>query len=62
MFSENYFQNISADLKEPKVNINCTMDDVRSCFLGMPHGTTQNHVFNQKSHISGIFKKSVKDF
>ena len=34
-------QNISADLiNDQKNNINCTIDDVRGCFLGLPHGTT----------------------
>ena len=28
-----------ADLKGPKENITCTMDDVRGDFLGPPHGT-----------------------
>ena len=26
--------------KGQKKNINCTMDDVRGCFLGLPHSTT----------------------
>ena len=32
--------NIFTDLKGPKLNIICTMDDVRGDFLGPPHGTT----------------------
>ena len=32
-------QNIHADLKGPKVNINCTMVDVRGDVLRPPHGT-----------------------
>ena len=41
-------QNISADLKGPKLNINCTMDDVRGRFLGLPHGTTPAAVTTNK--------------
>ena len=33
-------QNTHADLKGPKENIICTMDDVRGDFVGPPHGTT----------------------
>ena len=33
-------QNIPIYLEGPKVNINCTMDDVRGFFLGPPHDTT----------------------
>ena len=43
-------QNISADLKGPKrKNINCTMDDIRGLFLGMPHGTTPAAVTTNKN-------------
>ena len=41
-------QNISADLQGPKKNINCTMDDVRGCFLGLPHSTTPAAVAKSK--------------
>ena len=37
------------DLKGPKGNIICTMDDVRGDFLGPPHGTTAAAVIANKN-------------
>ena len=48
-----------ADLKGPKVkNINCTMDDVRGRFLGLPHGTTPVTVTTNKNIKMSSFKSS----
>ena len=41
-------QNISTDLKGQKKNKNCTMDDVRCCFLGLQHSTTPAVVTTNK--------------
>ena len=42
-------QNILADLKGPKKNITCTMNDVWGDLLGAPHGTTAAAVIANKS-------------
>ena len=42
-------QNIIADLKGPKSNINCTMVDVRGDVLRSPHGTTPAAVKSNKN-------------
>ena len=44
-------QNILSDLKGPKENIICTMDDVRGDFLGPPHGTAPAAVIANKTEI-----------
>ena len=44
--------------KDQKQNINCTMDDVRGLFLGMPHGTTPAAVTTNKNIIMSSFKSS----
>ena len=49
---------MSAVVKGPKVNINCTMDDVRGLFLGMPHGTTPAAVTTNKNMIMSSSKSS----
>ena len=41
-------QNIIADLKGTKLNINCTMVDVRGDVLRPPHGTTPAAVKSNK--------------
>ena len=52
-------QNISADLKGPNSKIkNCTMEDLRGLFLGMPHGTTPAAVTTNKNIIMCSFKSS----
>ena len=51
-------QNISVDVKGPKVNINCTNDDVRGLFLGMPHRTIPPIVITNKNIIMSSFKSS----
>ena len=47
-------QNISADLQGPKKKINCTMDDVRGCFLGLPHITAPAAVTPNKIKVSSL--------
>ena len=49
-------QNISADLKGPKVN--CTIDDVRGRFIGLPHGTTPAAVTKNKNIKMSSYKSS----
>ena len=51
-------QNISADLKGPKVKYKLTMDDVRGLFLGMPPGTTPAAATTNKNIIMSSFKSS----
>ena len=41
-------RNTLTDLKGPKENIICTMDDVRGDVLGTPHGTTPAAVIANK--------------
>ena len=50
-------QNIFTDLKGPKGNITCTMDDVRGDFLGMPHGTTPAAVLANKIRIEFLLEQ-----
>ena len=54
-------QNISTDLKGPKVNINCTMVDVRGRFLGLPHDTTKIilYAFLTWPHQLPVFHEAV---
>ena len=51
-------QNISTDLKGPKVNINCTMVDVRGRFLGLPHATMPAAVTTNENKKMSSFKHS----
>ena len=50
-------QNIFTDLKGPKGNIICTMDDVRGDFLGTPHGTTPDAVLANKIRIEFLLEQ-----
>ena len=43
-----YSQNSTIDLKGPKENIICTMDDIQGDILGLPHGTTPAAVIPNK--------------
>ena len=44
-----FFQNIHADLKGPKININCTMVDVWGDVLRPPHCTAPAAVKGNKN-------------
>ena len=51
-------QNISTDLKGPKVKHKCTMDDVWDRFLGLPHGTTPTAVTTNENIKMSSFRSS----
>ena len=53
-------QNIIADLKGPKYNINCTMVDVRGDVLRPPHGTTPAAVKSNIKSEMRSFKSNEK--
>ena len=52
------FKNISADLKDPKENINSNMGDVRGYVLGPQHDTTPDGVITNKNirRVSSSFQ------
>ena len=53
-----FSQNISADLKGPKVKYKLHYGRCRGVFLEMPHGTTPAAVTTNKNIIMSSFKSS----